>query len=127
MFFFCLMKACLWYLQVDPASAGAQYDREFIVCSLDLLSGLAEGLGSGIESLVLTFLDVLLERFSVHKFPETTAYIALFQVSQTNLRDLLLNCCMDEAPDVRQSAFALMGDLARVSCIFFYIKQCPLT
>uniref|UniRef100_M4F875 Transportin-1 n=1 Tax=Brassica campestris TaxID=3711 RepID=M4F875_BRACM len=72
--------------KVDPASAGAQYDREFIVCSLDLLSGLAEGLGSGIESLV----------------------------SQTNLRDLLLNCCMDEAPDVRQSAFALMGDLARV-------------
>jgi hypothetical protein len=28
------------------------YDKEFIVCSLDLLSGLAEGLGSGIESLV---------------------------------------------------------------------------
>ncbi|CAN8271312.1 unnamed protein product [Cochlearia groenlandica] len=72
--------------KVDPASAGVQYDREFSVCSLDLLSGLAEGLGSGIESLV----------------------------SQSNLRDLLLKCCMDEAPDVRQSAFALMGDLARV-------------
>ncbi|KAH0892180.1 hypothetical protein HID58_054609 [Brassica napus] len=72
--------------KVDPASAGAQYDREFIVCSLDLLSGLAEGLGSGIESLI----------------------------SQSNLRDVLLKCCMDEAPDVRQSAFALMGDLARV-------------
>ncbi|KAL0702601.1 hypothetical protein Bca4012_058723 [Brassica carinata] len=72
--------------KVDPASAGAQYDREFIVCSLDLLSGLAEGLGSGIESLV----------------------------SPSNLRDLLLKCCMDEASDVRQSAFALMGDLARV-------------
>ncbi|KAL0788844.1 hypothetical protein Bca101_005090 [Brassica carinata] len=72
--------------KVDPASAGAQYDREFIVCSLDLLSGLAEGLGSGIESLI----------------------------SQSDLRDVLLKCCMDEAPDVRQSAFALMGDLARV-------------
>ncbi|KAF2552995.1 hypothetical protein F2Q68_00033829 [Brassica cretica] len=72
--------------KVDPASAGAQYDREFIVCSLDLLSGLAEGLGSGIESLI----------------------------SPSNLRDLLLKCCMDEASDVRQSAFALMGDLARV-------------
>ncbi|XP_018440557.1 transportin-1 isoform X1 [Raphanus sativus] len=72
--------------KVDPASAGAQYDREFIVCSLDLLSGLTEGLGSGIESLV----------------------------SPSNLRDLLLKCCMDEASDVRQSAFALMGDLARV-------------
>ncbi|XP_010548121.1 PREDICTED: transportin-1 [Tarenaya hassleriana] len=72
--------------KVDPASAGAQYDKEFIVCSLDLLSGLSEGLGSGIESLV----------------------------SQSNLRDMLLKCCMDEAPDVRQSAFALVGDLARV-------------
>ncbi|GKB17569.1 transportin-1 isoform X1 [Tanacetum coccineum] len=29
-----------------------QFDKEFVVCSLDLLSGLTEGLGSGIESLV---------------------------------------------------------------------------
>lgn len=72
--------------KVDPVSAGVQYDKEFIVCSLDLLSGLAEGLGSGIESLV----------------------------SHGNLRDLLLQCCMDDASDVRQSAFALLGDLARV-------------
>ncbi|KAK4400660.1 Transportin-1 [Sesamum angolense] len=73
-------------LHVDPVSAGAQYDKEFIVCCLDLLSGLAEGLGPGIESLV----------------------------SQSNLRDLLLQCCMDDAYDIRQSAFALLGDLARV-------------
>ncbi|XP_059314432.1 transportin-1 [Lycium ferocissimum] len=72
--------------KVDPVSAGFQYDREFIVCCLDLLSGLAEGLGSGVESLV----------------------------SQSNLGDLLLQCCLDDAPDVRQSAFALLGDLARV-------------
>ncbi|XP_023533244.1 transportin-1-like [Cucurbita pepo subsp. pepo] len=72
--------------KVNPASAGVQYDKEFIVCCLDLLSGLAEGLGSGVESLV----------------------------SQSNLRDLLLQCCMDEASDVRQSAFALLGDLGRV-------------
>jgi transportin-1 len=38
--------------KIDPTAAGALYDREFIVCSLDLLSGLAEGLGAGIESLV---------------------------------------------------------------------------
>ncbi|KAL3350971.1 hypothetical protein AABB24_023393 [Solanum stoloniferum] len=72
--------------KVDPVKAGFQYDREFIVCCLDLLSGLAEGLGSGVESLV----------------------------SQSNLRNLLLQCCLDDAPDVRQSAFALLGDLARV-------------
>ncbi|KAG5526843.1 hypothetical protein RHGRI_032939 [Rhododendron griersonianum] len=72
--------------KVNPVSAGVQYDKEFVVCSLDLLSGLVEGLGSGIESLV----------------------------SQSSLKDLLLQCCMDDAPDVRQSAFALLGDLARV-------------
>ncbi|KAK3006542.1 hypothetical protein RJ639_017697 [Escallonia herrerae] len=78
--------------KVDPVSAGVQYDKEFMVCSLDLLSGLAEGLGSGIESLV----------------------------SQSNLRDLLLQCCMNDAPDVRQSAFALLGDLARVCPIHLH-------
>ncbi|KAL1569023.1 Transportin-1 [Salvia divinorum] len=72
--------------KADPISAGTPYDKEFIVCCLDLLSGLTEGLGPGIESLV----------------------------SQSNLRDLLLQCCMDDAYDVRQSAFALLGDLARV-------------
>lgn len=45
-------------LQVDPTSAGVPYDKEFIVCSLDLLSGLAEGLRSGIESLVFLFLQI---------------------------------------------------------------------
>ena len=37
------------------------------------------------------------------------------QVSQSILRDLLLQCCLDDSPDVKQSAFALLGDLARVS------------
>ncbi|KAM7258081.1 hypothetical protein ACFE04_013822 [Oxalis oulophora] len=78
--------------KVDPVAAGVQYDKEFVVCSLDLLSGLTEGLGSGIESLV----------------------------SESNLRDLLLQCCMDDASDVRQSAFALLGDLARVCPIHLH-------
>ncbi|KAI3916084.1 hypothetical protein MKW98_004525 [Papaver atlanticum] len=72
--------------KVDPVSAGVQYEKEFVVCSLDLLSGLAEGLGSGVESLV----------------------------AQSNLRELLLQCCQDGSLDVRQSALALLGDLARV-------------
>ncbi|CAI9775741.1 unnamed protein product [Fraxinus pennsylvanica] len=80
--------------KVDPVSVGAQYDKEFIVCSLDLLSGLAEGLGAGIESLV----------------------------SQSNLRDLLLQCCMDDSHDVRQSAFALLGDLARVCPVHLHSR-----
>lgn len=75
--------------KADPVRAGVQYDKEFIVCSLDLLSGLVEGLGSGIESLI----------------------------AQSNLRDLLLQCCMDDAADIRQSSLALVGDLARVCAI----------
>jgi len=73
----------------DPQRAGVNYDKEFIVCSLDLLSGLAEGLGSSIESLV----------------------------SRSDLRDLLLQCCADEAPDVRQSALALLGDLVKACAV----------
>jgi transportin-1 len=44
--------ASFFYQQADQVAAGVLYDKEFIVCSLDLLSGLAEGLGGGIESLV---------------------------------------------------------------------------
>lgn len=75
--------------KTDPQRAGVNYDKEFIVCSLDLLSGLAEGLGSSIESLV----------------------------GRSDLRDLLLQCCADEAPDVRQSALALLGDLVKTCAI----------
>ncbi|KAJ3681527.1 hypothetical protein LUZ60_016016 [Juncus effusus] len=72
--------------KIDQVTAGVLYDKEFVVCSLDLLSGLTEGLGSGIESLV----------------------------ANSNLKDMLLQCCMDDAADIRQSALALLGDLARV-------------
>ncbi|ONM15684.1 Transportin-1 [Zea mays] len=89
---FPLLECFTSIAQIDPTAAGAVYDREFIVCSLDLLSGLAEGLGAGIESLV----------------------------AQSSLRDLLLQCCMDEAADVRQSALALLGDLSRVCPIHLH-------
>lgn len=56
------------FLQVDPVTAGVQFDKEFVVCSLDLLSGLTEGLGSGIESLVFSFLYNLSKYISpIHK------------------------------------------------------------
>lgn len=66
-------KVLLWtLLQVDPVSAGVQYDKEFTVCSLDLLSGLAEGLGSGIESLVIPFSIIILS--SLNYFISETAH-----------------------------------------------------
>ncbi|GAB2285053.1 Transportin-1 [Dionaea muscipula] len=86
-----VFQRCITIIQTqqmakENLASAAQYDKEFIVCSLDLLSGLVEGLGSGIESLV----------------------------SEYRLSDLLLICCVDAAADVRQSAFALLGDLARI-------------
>lgn len=60
-------------------------DKEFIVCALDLISGLAEGLGTGVESLV----------------------------KGSNLLPLLGECMKDRGADVRQSSFALVGDLAK--------------
>jgi len=65
-------------------------DPEFIVCALDLLSGLAEGLEGSIESLVAKY--------------------------DKKLLGLLFQCVQSLDPDVRQSAFALLGDLAK-SCI----------
>ena len=62
-------------------------DKEFIVCALDLLSGLAEGLEGSIESLIGRY--------------------------DARVLGLLFQCIQDLDPDVRQSAFALLGDLAK--------------
>ena len=64
-----------------------QLDNDFIVCPLDLISGLAEGMGASIESLV----------------------------GQSQLIPSLLMCCQHHDPAVRQSAFALVGDLTKTS------------
>ena len=69
-------------------------DREFVVCSLDLLSGLADGLEGALEPFV----------------------------ANSNLLQLLGECIKDEASDVRQSAFAFIGDLAK-TCMA-HLKGC---
>lgn len=56
-----------------------------MVCALDLISGLTEGLGVSIESLV----------------------------GRSPLRDIVVRSCQDSDSDVRQSGFALVGDLAK--------------
>lgn len=66
-------------------------DKEFIVCSLDLISGMTEGMGEHIAPLI----------------------------EGSGLAELLLHCLRDtsaHSADVRQSAFALVGDMAR-ACI----------
>lgn len=60
-------------------------DKEFMIVGLDLLSGLAEGLGRSIEAMVV----------------------------QSNLLSLLFQCMQDTTSEVRQSSFALLGDLTK--------------
>ena len=60
-------------------------DKEFMIVALDLLSGLAEGLGTSIEAMVV----------------------------QSNLLSLLFQCMQDNTSEVRQSSFALLGDLTK--------------
>ncbi|CUM62660.1 uncharacterized protein PRCAT00000214001 [Priceomyces carsonii] len=61
-------------------------EKDFIVTSLDLVDGLIQGFGS-------------------HS-------VELMQLSSSNLMELVLLCFEDYSTDVRQSAYALLGDLA---------------
>ena len=60
-------------------------NKDFAIVALDLLSGLAEGMGE------------LLQPY----------------VAQSNLLELMGHCMLDPLPEVRQSAFALLGDLTK--------------
>jgi len=60
-------------------------DKDFMIVALDLLSGLAEGLNGFIEKLI----------------------------ANSNILQLLYQCMQDPMPEVRQSSFALLGDLTK--------------
>lgn len=69
-------------------------DKDFMIVALDLLSGLAEGLNGHIENLVVN----------------------------SNIMQLLYQCMQDPTPEVRQSSFALLGDLTK-AC-FQHVHPC---
>merc|ERR1719495_2477582 len=71
-----------------------QPDKDFMIVALDLLSGLAEGLDGHIERLV----------------------------AGSNIMHLLYQCVQDSMPEVRQSSFALLGDLTK-AC-FSHVHPC---
>lgn len=65
-----------------------------MIVALDLLSGLAEGLNGNMEGLIIS----------------------------SNIMHLLFQCMQDQMPEVRQSSFALLGDLTK-AC-FPHVKPC---
>eukprot|EP00057_Strongylocentrotus_purpuratus_P027566 XP_011682040.1 PREDICTED: transportin-1 [Strongylocentrotus purpuratus] len=69
-------------------------DKDFMIVALDLLSGLAEGLEGHISQ----------------------------HVANSNIMVLLYQCMQDKMPEVRQSSFALLGDLTK-AC-FELVKPC---
>ncbi|UYV65620.1 TNPO1 [Cordylochernes scorpioides] len=69
-------------------------DKDFMIVALDLLSGLAEGLNGHMEALVVS----------------------------SNIMALLFQCMQDPMPEVRQSSFALLGDLTK-AC-FQHVNPC---
>ncbi|XP_067124632.1 transportin-1 isoform X3 [Centruroides vittatus] len=69
-------------------------DKDFMIVALDLLSGLSEGLNGHMESLVIS----------------------------SNIMQLLYQCMQDPMPEVRQSSFALLGDLTK-AC-FQHVNLC---
>lgn len=69
-------------------------DKDFIIVALDLLSGIFQGLGSQVDYIMST--------------------------SNQSLFEILLKSIRDDALDVQQSAYALLGDVA-ISC-FKYLK-----
>ena len=83
-----IMQRCIRLIEnglLVNATSCEGVDPEFIVCSLDLISGIVEGI--------------------------TTASTAI--VLENNLVQLVFECAKHEMPDVRQSSLALTGDLAK--------------
>ncbi|XP_033738746.1 transportin-1-like isoform X1 [Pecten maximus] len=79
-------------------------DKDFMIVALDLLSGLAEGLEQHIEALVAN----------------SNILKLLFQCMQMTLYSCPTT--QDPMPEVRQSSFALLGDLTK-AC-FQHVKPC---
>jgi transportin-1 len=79
-------QALLQYQQYQQNTDLEEPDKHFLVVALDLLSGLIQGLGMSLDSLIVN--------------------------SQPSLLQLLTICLKHPQAAVRQSAYALVGDLA---------------
>ncbi|CAF0945957.1 unnamed protein product, partial [Didymodactylos carnosus] len=83
-----------------------QTDKDFMIVALDLLSGLAEGLS---EKAIIALIQ---EQLFTSIFSFLGSNIDQL-VEQSNLLTLLERCVQDPMAEVRQSSFALLGDLTK--------------
>lgn len=95
-------------------------DKDFMIVALDLLSGLAEGLGGHVEQLVArsNIMTLLFQCMQV-KYFTATSFNLKHATKQSLTHPVVLQ---DTMPEVRQSSFALLGDLTK-AC-FLHVKPC---
>jgi transportin-1 len=85
-----ILVVCLRFLvELQLAGSASSYDVDMHMAALDMLAGIADGLRASVEPLVAA--------------------------ASPALPALVLAACGDSISDVRQSAFAFVGDLAK-SC-----------
>lgn len=99
-------------------------DKDFMIVALDLLSGLAEGLGGTIEQLVAcsNILTLMYQCMQVHRRPtHCLTDVKTLRFSNIDL-EFSSWTAQDKMPEVRQSSFALLGDLTK-AC-FQHVKPC---
>lgn len=77
-------------------------DKEFMIVALDLLSGMTEGLQGNIEALIANsnLLSLLYQCMQVG-------------TTSCSFDSTIVSCSQDSMPEVRQSSFALLGDLTK--------------
>lgn len=109
-------------------------DKDFMIVALDLLSGLAEGLGCHVEQLVArsNIMTLLFQCMQVRSCttsgPAPLPLLWLHSLSHTLFQfssaapPPLHPPLQDTMPEVRQSSFALLGDLTK-AC-FVHVKPC---
>ena len=83
-----LARAQLAQRELNLRNPEVPYEADHVICAIDLLSGVADGMGPGAEALVGANAAPLLEV-------------------------LVAGCADQHSPGVRRSAFALVGDVAK--------------
>lgn len=97
-----------------------------MIVALDLLSGLAEGLGGTIEQLVARS-NILTLMYQCMQVKMCESVRVTYRLSdelrkKTSLCIIFFFVAQDKMPEVRQSSFALLGDLTK-AC-FQHVKPC---
>lgn len=95
--------------------ANAQRDDvhvEFLTCCLDLMCALAEALGSDVDACVAHTRSAPLSPSTTSNSSASTS-VSPTSLSTKPVLQLLFLCMRDHRQEVRQSAFAFLGELAR--------------